>query len=119
VKFFLHISKQEQERRFRERLDQPEKNWKFSLADVQERRFWDDYMKAYEQMVRRTAAPWAPWYVVPADHKWYARLVVIGAILDVLDGLDLAFPKVDARKKEELSAARAALREKGKRTGRP
>jgi PPK2 family polyphosphate:nucleotide phosphotransferase len=113
-KFFLHISREEQKRRFLERLERPEKNWKFSLADVEERKRWDDYMHAYEQMVRKTAAPWAPWHVVPADHKWFARLVVVGAILDALAGCDLALPEIDAATRKEMAAARARLRKEGK-----
>ena len=81
-KFFLHVSREEQRQRFLERLDEPEKNWKFSLADVRERAHWDDYMAAYEDVIRHTSTPHAPWYVVPADHKWFTRLVVVSAILD-------------------------------------
>jgi PPK2 family polyphosphate:nucleotide phosphotransferase len=108
-KFFLNVSREEQRRRFLARLDEPEKNWKFSLADVQERQHWDRYMAAYEDMIRNTSAPHAPWYVVPADHKWFARLVVADAIVDTLEGLPLAYPTVDADKREELAKARAAL----------
>lgn len=113
VKFFLHVSREEQKQRFLERLDRPEKNWKFSPADVEERGHWDAYMKAYEDAIRRTAADHAPWYVVPADHKWYARLVVAGAIAETLDSLDLTFPSVDGEKKEALAAARAELMKEG------
>jgi PPK2 family polyphosphate:nucleotide phosphotransferase len=109
LKFFLHVSKDEQKERFLERLERPEKNWKFSTADVRERGFWDRYMEAYEDAIRRTAAPHAPWYVVPADHKWFARLVVAEAICDTLESLDLRFPTVDAKQKKELAAAREAL----------
>ena len=109
VKFMLHISKGEQRKRFLARLDEPDKHWKFSLADVHEREHWDDYMRAYEDMVRQTAHPHAPWYVVPADAKWFARLVVAAAIIDALEDLELAFPAVDEAKRHELSAARAAL----------
>lgn len=109
VKFFLHVSKEEQKRRFLDRLDHPEKHWKFSSADVKERGFWDRYMEAYEDAIRRTAAPHAPWYVVPADHKWFARLVVAGAINDTLDRLDLRYPSVRPAQKKELAAAREAL----------
>ena len=114
VKFFLHVSKDEQKKRFLERLDRPDKNWKFSSADVAERAHWDAYMKAYEDAIRRTAAGHAPWYVVPADHKWFARLVVAGAIAGTLDRLNLDFPVVDDEAKQTLEAARRALiRERG------
>ena len=109
VKFFLHVSKKEQKARFLERLDRPEKNWKFSLADATERDYWDDYMAAYEDMIRRTAAPHAPWYVVPADNKWFTRLVVARAIEETLVGLELKFPVLDAAKKAELAKAKLAL----------
>ncbi len=108
-KFFLHVSREEQKKRFLERLEQPEKNWKFSLADANERNHWDAYMEAYEEMIRNTATPWAPWYVVPADNKWFTRLVVAAAVVDAMGDLGLAFPKVDAAKKRELEEARAAL----------
>ncbi|MCG6927037.1 MAG: polyphosphate kinase 2 family protein [Acidobacteria bacterium] len=109
LKFFLHVSKKEQEKRFLDRLDRPEKNWKFSMADVREREHWDDYQHAYEELVRATSAPHAPWYVVPADRKWFTRLVVAAAIHDALDRLKLAYPTVSEEKKEELVAARAEL----------
>jgi PPK2 family polyphosphate:nucleotide phosphotransferase len=109
VKFFLYVSKKEQKERFLSRLDEPEKHWKFSLADAKERGFWDDYMEAYEDMIRHTAAPHAPWYVVPADRKWFARLVVAAALYDTMASLDLKFPKVDDDKKKDLAAARAQL----------
>ena len=109
AKFFLHVSKKEQKARFLERLDQPEKNWKFALGDVNEREHWDDYMEAYEDVIRHTAAPHAPWYVVPADNKWYTRLVVARAIEETLLGLKLEFPAIDAAKKAELAKARRAL----------
>ena len=108
-KFFLHVSREEQRQRFLERLDEPEKNWKFSLADVRERRHWDEYMAAYEDVIRRTSSPHAPWYVVPADHKWFTRLVVVSAILDALSSLDLAFPGVEPDRMKELDAARVTL----------
>ena len=108
-KFFLHLSKREQKTRFLERLDTPDKNWKFSVRDVEERGHWKDYMAAYEDMIRNTATPHAPWYVVPADNKWFTRLVVAGATIDALAGLDLHFPKVNAAKRRELAAARRAL----------
>jgi len=108
-KFFLNVSQKEQKQRFLARLDEPEKNWKFSAADVHERQYWDDYMKAYEEMIRNTATEDAPWYVVPADHKWFTRLVVAAAIVDTLEGLKLAYPKVDAEKRKGLQAARRLL----------
>jgi PPK2 family polyphosphate:nucleotide phosphotransferase len=109
VKFFLHVSKKEQKARFLERLERPEKNWKFSLADVKERESWDDYMEAYEDVIRRTAAPHAPWYVVPADNKWFTRLVVARAIEETLLGLKLKYPVPDAAKKADLAKAKRAL----------
>ena len=109
LKFFLHLSRDEQKRRFMQRLDRPEKNWKFSAADVRERRYWDDYMHAFEDAIRATASKQAPWFVVPADNKWFTRLVVAAAIVETVEGLDLTYPKVDAKKKKELVAARAAL----------
>ena len=108
-KFFLNVSKGEQKKRFLERLDNPSKNWKFSLADAQERGFWDGYMAAYDDMIGATSTPHAPWYVVPADNKWFTRLVVAAAVIDALEELDLAFPKVDKAKRDELAAARKAL----------
>ncbi|MCU0232129.1 MAG: polyphosphate kinase 2 family protein [Acidobacteria bacterium] len=108
-KFFLNVSKEEQKKRFLERLENPAKNWKFSLADAQERGFWNDYMDAYQSMIRATSTPHAPWFVVPADNKWFTRLVVAAAIIDALEGLGLAFPKVDAAKRGELAAARKSL----------
>jgi PPK2 family polyphosphate:nucleotide phosphotransferase len=113
LKFFLHVSKQEQKRRFLERLDTPSKNWKFSVGDVRERGLWREYMAAYEDMIRHTSAPEAPWFVVPADHKWFTRLVVAEAIVDALERLDLHFPTLDRDKKRELRAAETALRRKG------
>ncbi len=108
-KFFLHVSKAEQKRRFLERLDEPEKNWKFSLGDTTERAHWKEYMRAYDDMIRATATPDAPWYVVPADHKWFTRAVVSSAIVRTLEELDLKYPTVDAARKRELAAARRAL----------
>jgi len=119
-KFFLHVSKGEQHRRFVERLDNPDKNWKFSSSDAKERGYWDQYMEAYEDMIRQTATPEAPWYVVPADNKWYTRVLVAAAVIDALHSLDLAYPKVDAEKMKDLAAARALLlgsKGKTKRTG--
>jgi PPK2 family polyphosphate:nucleotide phosphotransferase len=109
LKFFLHISRKEQKRRFLQRLEQPEKNWKFSPADVGERRYWDDYMAAYEDAIRRTASREAPWYVVPADNKWYTRLVVAAAIVEALRKLDLAYPGIDAARGKEIAEARRSL----------
>jgi PPK2 family polyphosphate:nucleotide phosphotransferase len=110
LKFFLHVSRKEQKKRFLERLDRSEKNWKFSVSDVQERRFWDDYMDAFEQAVRATASKHAPWYVVPADNKWFTRLLVAAAIVARVERLDLAYPTVDAEKRKELQTIRAALK---------
>jgi PPK2 family polyphosphate:nucleotide phosphotransferase len=110
-KFFLNVSKEEQKNRFLERLDNPDKNWKFSLDDARERGHWDDYMEAYEDMIRHTATDHAPWHVVPADNKWFSRLVVSAAVIDTLERLDLAFPEVDKGKRAELEAARKALEE--------
>ena len=109
-KFFLHLSKQEQRLRLLDRLDQPEKNWKFSLDDVREREKWGSYMRAYEDMIRNTATDYAPWYVVPADHKWFTRLVVAEVIVETLQSLGLRYPKVSSAKRKELAAAGTALR---------
>ena len=108
-KFFLNVSREEQKKRFLERLDNPDKNWKFSMADARERERWDDYMAAYEEMIRHTASTHAPWYVVPADNKWFTRLVVAAAIIEALDDMNLAYPKVDEEKRKELEAARSML----------
>ena len=108
-KFFLHLSKKEQKRRFMARLDEPEKNWKFSAADIHEREYWDDYQNAYEDMIRNTASKHAPWYVVPADNKWFTHLVVAAAIVETLEELKLSYPKVDSAKRKELQAARKML----------
>ena len=113
-KFFLNLSKAEQAKRFQARLDEPEKHWKFSASDIQEREYWNDYMTAYEDMIRHTATPWAPWYVVPADHKWFTRIVVAAAIVDALEGLDLSYPEVDPQKHKQLEEARRFLQ-----NGRP
>ena len=110
LKFFLHLSKHEQKKRFLDRLDEPEKNWKFSMNDVVERKYWDKYMDAYEDMIRNTSTEYAPWYVVPADHKWFSRLVVAEATIDALQNLGASFPKLDADKRKELKEARAALK---------
>lgn len=108
-KFFLNVSKEEQQRRFLARLEEPEKNWKFSEADVHERESWDKYMDAYEDMIRHTSSPHAPWYVIPADHKWLMHLAVGAAVLDTLESLELDFPKISKTRQKELAAARAAL----------
>jgi PPK2 family polyphosphate:nucleotide phosphotransferase len=109
LKFFLQVSRDEQKKRFLKRLDTPEKNWKFSASDVHERKFWGDYMRAYEEAIRATASKRAPWFVVPADNKWFTRLVVAAAIVEAVEQLDLTYPRVDAKKKKELATMRAAL----------
>jgi PPK2 family polyphosphate:nucleotide phosphotransferase len=108
-KIFLHISKEEQRRRFLARLDRPEKQWKFSMDDVEERKLWAKYMRAYEEAIRATSTRHAPWYVVPADHKWFSRLVVSRIIIETLEGLGLEFPTLDASHKRELARVRRAL----------
>lgn len=108
-KFFLNVSKEEQKKRFLERIDNPDKNWKFSAADAHERTYWKDYMKAYEEMIRETATPDCPWYVVPADNKWYTRVVVAAAVIDALSSLDLGYPKVSAAHRKDLAAVKAEL----------
>jgi PPK2 family polyphosphate:nucleotide phosphotransferase len=108
-KFFLHVSQKEQEKRFRERLDKPEKNWKFSASDLRESQFWDKYQEAYEDMIRETATPEAPWYVVPADHKWFTRVVVAAAIVDALAGLNLKYPTVSKAQSKEIAEAKRLL----------
>ncbi len=108
-KFFLYVSKAEQKKRFLERIDRPEKNWKFSINDVRERERWDDYMEAYEDTIRNTATAAAPWYVVPADHKWFTRLVVAAAVVECLESLDLQYPKLGADQEKGLQAAKIAL----------
>ena len=109
LKFFLHVSSKEQKRRFLERLEQPEKNWKFSPADIEERKYWDDYMAAYEDAIRHTASRNAPWYVIPADNKWFTRIVVAAVIVEAFWKLGPAYPQVDDAKKKELAAARRSL----------
>ena len=109
LKFFLNVSKDEQKRRFLDRLDEPEKHWKFSAGDVAERHYWDRYMHAYEEMMRATATPHAPWYVVPADNKWYTRLVVASAIVGALEPLNLAYPTIDAATRKRLKTVRREL----------
>jgi PPK2 family polyphosphate:nucleotide phosphotransferase len=108
-KFFLHVSKQEQKKRFIDRLDEPEKHWKFSLNDVRERQHWSEYMRVYEEMIRHTATRHAPWYVVPADHKWFTRLVVASVIHGTLEELKLAYPAVGREKRREIKQAREEL----------
>jgi polyphosphate kinase 2 (PPK2 family) len=111
-KFFLHLSKKEQKTRFLARLDEPEKNWKFSEADIHEREYWDDYQKAFEDMIRNTATKHAPWYIIPADNKWFTHLAVSAAIVETLEELGLSYPKVDAAKRKEILAARKLLTKK-------
>lgn len=109
-KFFLYVSKEEQKKRFLERIESPEKNWKFSAGDVAERSFWNEYMKAYETMIRETSTPECPWFVVPADHKWFTRMVVSAAIIETLESLNLSYPEVDEKKKQELEEAGRGLK---------
>ena len=109
LKFFLYLSRKEQKKRFMERLDRPNKHWKFSPSDVHERKFWGDYMHAFQEAIRATASKRAPWYVVPADNKWFTRLLVAAAIVEAVENLDLAYPAVDAKKQKELQAMRADL----------
>jgi polyphosphate kinase 2 (PPK2 family) len=114
LKFFLNVSKAEQRERFLDRLDQPSKNWKFSMADITERGYWVRYQAVYQDIVRHTAAPHAPWFVVPADHKWFARVVIGSVIVAALDGLNLRFPRVDKASLEEFKKVREALEHEGK-----
>jgi PPK2 family polyphosphate:nucleotide phosphotransferase len=114
LKFFLNVSKEEQKCRFLDRLDEPEKNWKFSEADVRERQCWDEYMHAYEELIQHTAAPEAPWYVVPADHKWFTHMAVSAAIIHAIKDLKLEFPTVDKIRRKALEAAREVLEKKPK-----
>jgi len=111
-KFFLHVSKKEQKKRFLARLEEPEKNWKFSASDIHEREYWDDYQKAYEEMIQNTASKHAPWYVVPADNKWFTRLVISTVLVDTLESLKLSYPKVEEQKRKELESAKKALEKK-------
>jgi polyphosphate kinase 2 (PPK2 family) len=117
LKFFLHISKNEQRERFLDRLDDPDKQWKFALADLAERKLWDEYMAAYEDMIRQTSGAEAPWYVVPADRKWLARVAVAAAMVDALERLDLSVPKLDAEATKQLKVAREQLLAEGPRKG--
>jgi PPK2 family polyphosphate:nucleotide phosphotransferase len=114
LKFFLNVSKAEQRERFLDRLDQPAKNWKFSMADISERALWGKYQAAYQEIVRHTSTPTAPWYVVPADHKWFARVVIGSAIVSALEGLQLRFPRVDKASLQEFKQVRKALRAEGR-----
>jgi PPK2 family polyphosphate:nucleotide phosphotransferase len=116
-KFFLHVSNREQKKRFLSRLEEPDKNWKFSVNDAKEREHWGAYMRAYQDMIRNTATRHSPWYVVPANNKWFTRLVVAQAVIDTLEELDLCFPKVGKAQRKELKAARAIL--EGKKNGTP
>ena len=109
LKFFLNVSKAEQKKRFLERIDRPEKNWKFSASDAKERAFWDDYQHAYEDVFNHTSTAWAPWYIIPADHKWFTRLAVAGIVLDTLKKLKLRYPTVRKERKQELLQAREIL----------
>ena len=113
LKFFLHVSREEQKKRFLDRLDKPQKHWKFQASDVRERRFWSRYMEAYEEAITATASKRAPWFVVPADHKWFTRLVVAGAIVQAVEELRLSYPRVNPQKAKELKAARAMLTREG------
>jgi PPK2 family polyphosphate:nucleotide phosphotransferase len=108
-KFFLHVSREEQKRRFLARLEEPEKNWKFSEADVHERKYWDDYMNAYEDMIRHTSTPGAPWYVVPADHKWFTHIAASAALIQTLEQIDLQLPKLDKTRLKQLDQAKQLL----------
>lgn len=110
LKFYLNLSQEEQKKRFLKRLDKPEKNWKFSASDVRERRYWDDYMAAYDAAIRATASKAAPWFVVPADNKWFTRLVVAAAIVEAVEKLDLQYPKVSQEQMKDLAAAREELK---------
>ena len=112
------MSRSEQQRRFKRRLELPSKNWKFSAADTREGAHWRQYMRAYEDMIRHTSSPYAPWYVVPADNKWFTRLIVSSAVIDAMEDMNLAFPKLDRAKRRELAAARAALEDPERPNGR-
>jgi PPK2 family polyphosphate:nucleotide phosphotransferase len=109
LKIFLHVSKETQKKRFLERVDQPDKNWKFSAADIHERQYWDSYMDAYEEMLNHTSTSWAPWYIIPADHKWFTRLAVVSIINHTLEGLKLAYPKVSPEQKTALKKAKEEM----------
>ena len=109
LKFFLNVSKEEQKKRFLERIEEPEKNWKFSASDVFERRYWDAYMDAYQEMFNHTSTPWAPWYIIPADHKWFTRIAVVSVINHTLEGLKLAYPEVSPEQREALKKAKEEM----------
>jgi hypothetical protein len=111
LKFFLYVSKDEQKKRFLERLDLPEKNWKFSTADVRERQFWDKYIDAYEELINNTSTEWAPWFIMPADHKWMTQLGVAAVIYNTLVDLDITYPEVDDEARKDLALARKQLLE--------
>lgn len=109
IKFFLHLSRKEQKKRFLERFDIADKNWKVSPSDIKERAYWDEYMDAYEKMIQQTATKHSPWYVIPADNKWYTRVIVAASIIDTMAGMDLHYPKVDETKLQEIAAAKELL----------
>lgn len=113
LKFYLNVSYEEQKKRFMRRLAKPEKHWKFSASDVRKRRYWDDYMQAYDDAIRATASEGAPWFVVPADTKWFTRLVVAAAIVEAVEKLDLEYPKVTSKQMKDLAAARQELEAEG------
>jgi PPK2 family polyphosphate:nucleotide phosphotransferase len=115
LKFFPHISREEQRRRFLERIEKPEKNWKFSIADASERNHWDEYMEAYEEMLQHTSTKWAPWYVIPADHKWFTRVAVADVLLKTLKSLDLSYPSVSKERKTELQKIKRQLEEESEK----
>jgi PPK2 family polyphosphate:nucleotide phosphotransferase len=115
LKFFLHVSKEEQRRRFLERIEKPEKNWKFSIADASERNHWDEYMEAYREMLQHTSTKWAPWYVIPADHKWFTRVAVADVLLKTLQSLDLTYPSVSKERKTELQKIKRQLEEESEK----
>ncbi len=117
LKIFLNVSREEQKRRFIKRVEEPDKNWKFSAADIQERACWDDYMTAYEEMFNTTSTPYAPWYIIPADHKWFTRLAVVSAICETLDNLKLRYPKVSKEQMEALLAAKAEMEQEDEDSG--
>ena len=117
LKIFLNVSKEEQKRRFLKRVEEPDKNWKFSAADIQERACWDDYMTAYEEMFNATSTPYAPWYIIPADHKWFTRLAVVSAICETLDNLNLKYPEASKEQKEALLAAKAEMEQENEDEG--
>lgn len=118
LKFFLNVSPEEQRKRFLERIEEPAKRWKFSMGDIAERKLWPKYMAAYEDAIRETSRPEAPWYVVPADNKWFTRLVVAGALVDALDGLKLDYPKVEGKALKELQEVRKRLAGEGGKGGK-